>query len=99
MSTKVFDVGRDIRDLVNEPRRRQSIMQGQALWSHVCVCMDVISDTEQAIRGYLAQTTTDHDILYLTTYGVLQAFVVQQDAVAHLAAALGHPIDGWSTKK
>lgn len=74
-------------------------MQDEARWSQVCVCMDVISDTEQAIRGYLAQTTADHDILYLTTYGVLQAFVTQQDAVAHLAAALGHPVDGWSSRE
>ena len=96
MSTEVFDVGDEICDLVNDPRRRQRLMQNNALWSHLCVCVDVISDTEQAIRGYLAQTTTDHDILYLNTYGVLQAFVTQQDAVAHLAVALGHPIDGWA---
>jgi len=46
MSTKVFDVGHEIRDLVNDPRRRQRLMQNNALWSHLCVCMDVISDTE-----------------------------------------------------
>jgi hypothetical protein len=99
MSTKVFDVVRAVRELVCDPRRQQRLMQDKAGWLHVCVCMDVISDAEQAIRGYLAQTTTDHDILYLTTYGVLQAFVTQQDAVAHLAAALGHPIGGWGTRK
>jgi hypothetical protein len=95
----VFDLEHEIRDLVNHARRRQRLMQDPARWSQVCVCMDVISDAEQAIRGYLAQTTNDHDILYLTTYGVLQAFVTQQDAVAHLAAALGHPVDGWIFKK
>jgi hypothetical protein len=95
----VFDIGHEIRDLVNEPRRKGLLMRDDARWSQVCVCMDVISDTEQAIRGYLAQTTTDHDILYLTTYGVLQAFVVQQDAVFHVASALGHPVDGWGAKQ
>src|SRR5450432_1657690 len=97
--SKVFDAGDEVRDLVNDPRRKRRLMSDQGLWAQVCVCMDVISDTEQAIRGYLAQTTNDHDILYLTTYGVLQAFVIQQDAVAHLSLALGHPIDGWCVKK
>ena len=53
----VFDVGHEIRNLVNEPRRRQRLIHDDARRSQVCVCMDVISDTEQAIRGYLAQTT------------------------------------------
>lgn len=84
---------------MNAPRRQQHLMMDLKRWSQICVCMDVISDSEQAIRGYLGQTTNDKDILYLTTYGVLQAFVVQQDAILHLAAAIEHPVDGWARKK
>jgi hypothetical protein len=52
--------------------------------------MDVIEDTGMAIRSYSSgEDTSDKGKLYLETYGVLQALVVQQDAVFDLCGALG----------
>jgi len=98
VTTKVPGILRRIRELMGDESRRKGL-QRKARWLHVCACLDVISDTEQAILAYRNQREEEHGVLYLTTYGVLQAFVTQQDAVGHLAAALDHPIDGWPTKK
>jgi hypothetical protein len=51
----------------------------------------VIGDTEWALDAYLATPAVKPSAgdCYLRTYGVLQALVLQQDAVQHLGEALG----------
>ncbi len=52
--------------------------------------MDIIEDTGMAVRAYSSsEDTHDKGKLYLQTYGVLQALVMQQDATSDLCAALG----------
>ena len=66
----------------------------------LCSSLDVIGDTELAIEAYSrggrgssknrnANHLIDTGNLYIILYGILQVLFVQQDAVAHLAEALG----------
>lgn len=92
-ATKSFDKIRELRDLINS-----SICYAQNTWnrkdtgdwSKLCVSMDNIEDTQVAIDEYLFLDTKG----YLAVYGVLQAFVVQQDAIKHLEEAIG--IKAWT---
>ncbi len=80
----------EFRDLVNIPRLQQGLMKDLSQWGKLCSAMDVIEDTGMAIRSYSSgEETRDKGRLYLETYGVLQALVVQQDAVSDLCAVLG----------
>lgn len=88
-----------IRDLVNEPRRLYRLIKDAARWNQICSCMDAIGDACQATAAYPevgdSETTGAR---YLAVYGVLQALVIQQDAVRDICEALdkerdvlGHP--------
>ncbi|MBM3475578.1 MAG: hypothetical protein FJX75_20120 [Armatimonadetes bacterium] len=56
--------------------------------------MDAIEDTEMAIEAYESRHCgTGKGALYVATYGLLQAMVVQQDAARHLLTALGEDVD------
>jgi len=80
----------EFRDLVNNPRLQQGLMRDLSRWGKLCSAMDVIEDTGMAIRAYSSgEETRDKGKLYLETYGVLQALVVQQDAVFDLCAVVG----------
>jgi len=74
-----------IRDLINQPRCQQSLMRNRGGWLKLCSSLDVIGDCEMAMDAYCSKSMpSDPGVLYLATYGVLQALVVQQDAVRHL---------------
>src|SRR5271154_6280851 len=74
-----------IRDLINQPRCQQSPMRNRGGWLKLCSSLDVIGDCEMAMDAYCSKSMpSDPGVLYLATYGVLQALVVQQDAVRHL---------------
>ncbi len=80
----------EFRDIVNKPRLQQVLMKDRSRWGKLCSAMDVIEDTCMAVRSYSSgEETQDKGILYLQTYGVLQALVVQQDATSDLCAAIG----------
>jgi len=84
-------IGR-IRDYVNEPRKQHQLLQDRSQWNQLCTAMDVIEDTELAVSAYVDDSLgTDHGARYLATYGLLQAIFQQQDAINHLAEALGIP--------
>jgi hypothetical protein len=69
---------------------QQVLMKDISGWRKLCSAMDVIEDTGMAVRSYSSgEDTGDKGNLYLRTYGVLQALVVQQDAVYDLCAVLG----------
>jgi hypothetical protein len=61
----------------------------------VCAAADAIQDADQAIGTYLTAdpSITDHGLLYLYTYGVLQAAYVQQDALIAMRRSFGLPAD------
>ncbi len=67
----------------------------RARYLRLCSAMDMISDTSEALRAYLAMTHQGHDpgVSYLTVFGALQVLYVQQDAAADLCDCLGYPRD------
>ena len=61
-------------------------------WDQVYVCLDTIEDTAQAIQSYQRDTyPRSSGRKYLILYGLMQALVVQQDAVQHLEEGLRLP--------
>jgi len=61
-------------------------------WNQLCSSLDVIGDTELCFDAYEAAPTPEEGgPTYLLVYGVLQALVLQQDAVRHMAEALDIP--------
>jgi len=81
---------RRIRDLINEPRKRYTLIKKLGLWHQLCCCLDVIGDTELAIAAYNAQELgANQESAYLAVYGLLQALFLQQDAIFNLCEALG----------
>ena len=86
----ISELEREMRDLINAPRRHQQLLANSHAFSQLCSSLDVIGDTELALEAYMAGTggeQCDGD-LYLRTYGVLQVLVVQQDALVHVAEAV-----------
>ncbi len=81
---------RRIRDLINEPRKRYTLIKKLGLWHQLCSCLDVIGDTELAIITYTAQELgANIGATYLAVYGLLQALFLQQDAIFNLCESLG----------
>jgi len=88
---------RKIRDHVNKPWKHYWLRQNKAMFSQLCSSMDMIDDADYAIRAFeVGEFPESKPSLYLATVGVLQALIVQQDAVFHLAEALGY---NYSIKK
>ena len=72
---------------------KQTILKHSANWCQLQSCIHFIRDTEGALETYLADISyqvpmkREKAILYI--FGVLQALVVQQDAVKNLCLSLG----------
>lgn len=64
-------------------------------WPRLCSAMDVLEDTDMAISGYLDANINQDKLseIYLSYYGLFQAMVVQQDAVASAYKSLGISFD------
>lgn len=78
-----------IRGLISCPPRQPQLLPDERRWSMICSALDVIGDTESAIRWY--ETHRDPSLrggAYLIIYGVLQTLYLQQDAVRHIFEAL-----------
>lgn len=80
----------EIRRLINLPRKRSELRVAQKSWDTVCSSLDIIEDIEVAC-GYFAKLTPpfEYGHSHLLIYGLLQALVVQQDAIRHLCRSLG----------
>src|SRR3989338_4929147 len=85
----LYELTQQVRDLINHPRE-QSILSGdRKLWNQLCSSLDVIEDTELAIRSFLdGANPGDNGGKYLYVYGVLQALFAQQYAIEHLFESL-----------
>lgn len=58
-------------------------------WNQLCSSLDVIGDTSIAVKSYEeCEWPEDTGMQYILIYGLLQALVVQQDAVRHLREVL-----------
>jgi len=87
---------RQIRDIVNSPRRRYALLQNRQQWLRLCSAMDAIGDTQMAVRAYLDEPMDDSDSKgwsYVVVYGVLQVLYVQQDAAKTIASCLKLPLE------
>lgn len=81
-----------IRGYINRARIRHVLLQDTISWNQLCSSLDVIGDTELCFDAYdNADAPSEAGSIYLLVYGVLQALILQQDAVRHLAEALGIP--------
>jgi hypothetical protein len=98
-SESLADLEQEIRDLVNQPRKKQSLFTDLAQWNQVYSALDVIGDTELAINTYLDRVNepADDGQLYILLYGILQVLVVQQDSVKNLVEALGEKFEKVQT--
>ncbi len=85
----IAELNRNIRDIINNPRKRCVLLEDAAAWNMLCSCLDMIGDTELALEAFLKQGDFGDDgTNYLLIYGALQALFIQQDAVEDLAEAL-----------
>jgi len=83
-----------IRQLINNTRKRFSLLKDKKLWNQLCSSLDVINDTALAIVAYeQGQFPKVDGEKYLRLYGLLQALFLQQEAVKHLSESLGMPVD------
>lgn len=94
--TPILGLAADIREIANNPRRRHSLMRDLPRLYQVFACLDVIEDAEWAIDAHTRLDGCDVGTLYLATYGLLQAFIIQQDAAHFLATCLGHTYDQYT---
>jgi hypothetical protein len=91
----LINLVRRMRDYVNDPRIHAALFAEQPRFVRACSAMDMIEDTAQALRSYLALAVkdSDHGTSYLVVFGALQVLYVQQDAVFWLCECLGFPRD------
>src|SRR3569832_39578 len=79
----------EIRSWINNPRRAKRLRREVGRWNQLCSCLDTLQQTELAMQAYASSAGdvgSGQD--YLALYGLLQAMVLQQDAVCHLDEAL-----------
>lgn len=94
VNSNIAELEQAIRDFINRPRQRHTLLQHAAAWNKLCSALDTIGDTDLAVCAYLdGSEATPVDVRYLLVYGLLQVLQVQQDAVTALCDALGvrHP--------
>jgi hypothetical protein len=86
----ILELENQIRHYINNPRKQHVLLRDHAVWNKLCSSLDVIDDVELALDAYLQmEPSRSEGETYLVLYGVLQMLFVQQDAVTHLAEALG----------
>jgi hypothetical protein len=89
-SETILNEMQEIRNFINEGRKTYSLGQDKGKFSQVFSSLDVIEDAELAIAAFgRSEFDKEVGLGYLLIYGVLQAAIVQQDAVKHLCDALG----------
>ena len=83
-----------IRDLTQGPRENAELVARPTDWARICSALDAIDDAGSAIASY-ANQTKDAGLggLYLSVYGVTQAFYIQQDAIKALVECLQVDVD------
>lgn len=82
----------EIRDLVNMSWKHYQLRQDHDRFSQLVSAMDTIEDAEEAISAFDTEAEQKKvGKMYLITYGLFQAFFLQQDAAQHLCDALGIP--------
>jgi hypothetical protein len=92
MDSTISGLEDQIRDHINRARTQFILLQDPQSWNQLCSSLDVIGDTELCFDAYEESPTPSKDgATYILVYGVLQALVLQQDAVRHMSEALAIP--------
>jgi hypothetical protein len=95
--TEVFDISeinQELRSRINEEPTWERLFRDKQRYLQVCACLDYIADTDMALHSYLTDRLPKTlGFAYLVIHGVLQVLFTQQDAVEHLARALGASIN------
>ena len=102
---KIEEIAIQIRNFFNDSTIKKTLVflkKKDGDWNQFCVALDTIEDTCLAIENFLRNP---NDLFvknpYLSTYGLLQALFIQQDAANFLKISLfgrGKKID-WSNAK
>lgn len=80
-----------VRDFINKPRRQYSLIKNLKAWNQLCASMDAIEYSNHAVDAYIAgDSPEDPGERYLRLFGLMQALVIQQDAIKHLYEALSY---------
>lgn len=88
----IHKIETEIREYINAQRKINLLLKDKFGWNKLCSSLDIIGDTELAIREYLEIDGTKNDgEKYLIVFGILQILFVQQDAVINLCEALDIP--------
>ena len=88
--SRIEELNREIRDLINAPRKHAALFKDSAQYYKLCSCLDVIGDTELGFSAYEQMLDSPRPgSSYILAYGFLQTLFVQQDAVRNLHEALG----------
>jgi hypothetical protein len=78
-----------IRDyLTLDTRIRRRYTRNRRSWNIVVAALDALGDSELALAAYLNGRPSSDGEAYLRLYGVLQAVIVEQDAISHLTDEL-----------
>jgi hypothetical protein len=87
-----------LRDSVEDKRVYDTLSMDN--WNTLCASMDALEDTHHAILAFVTAASKKLEPKlqkrelgerYLRTYGVMQAFAIQQDAIVNLNVSLGMP--------
>jgi len=77
---------------MNQPRTARRLRRQLVRWNQLNSCLDTLQHTELAIQAFASHAgELSPGERYLAIYGLLQAMVLQQDAVCNLDEALGGP--------
>jgi tetratricopeptide (TPR) repeat protein len=86
---RIAALEQQIRDWLCSPKFSPQLRAQPATWNQIVSSLDTLGDTEQAIRSFhFSDVPDDQGLDYLLQYGALQAAILQQDAVRHLAQAI-----------
>jgi len=99
MLNKVYDIVQKIRDKIERGQKYYLLMSNKINWNQFCASIYAIEDSQCAIDAYRELPfPTDIKGKYLFTYGLLQAFYLQQDAANGLSNALCNKKIDFKTK-
>src|SRR5512138_3415632 len=75
---------------MNQPSVRRRLRKQLARYNQLCASLETLRQTESAIEAFARfEGEVGSGGHFLALYGVLQALVLQQDAVCHMQEALG----------
>lgn len=90
IENRFYILNDNIRKFIKKHRYQSVYLDDRDVWNQICSSLDVLDDTQNAIRSYSKSMFPDEiGAKYLLLYGLLQALFVQQDAIKHLSEALG----------